>query len=513
MRRAQIAAQDERLTPEQLLARARFRDCLDMLDGDHSPKALLIRLRAMLYLGEHHEVTRAAFLEFLPDMPMLERGRAMALVGTAYFRAGMPEAAEPAFAQAYRFVSNDASALAEVRFYEALLRWSLGELDAADALVHHLIGDRQWRAKALDLRSWIRAKRGDYVGQLADLKAAYRAISGEDVWEKAAILRSASALTRELYDEDTAAFLERSAQELAWSDDTWEQEFYTFRNLAWCAALGGRSVTAFDYLTRAQLCAPSEAHAVIIESDRATIASYSHEPATASRRLEAAIAAAQKADWPKVGEARTALLLMAELLAPHDPKAAKNFLDRYTRLALPLSPLLSFGNADERLHALEQYTAGIVLNALGEREDAIAALERAYAVWSSAGYCWRAALAAAHLGEITGMQEYVLTAKELVEKHVPNAFFAAALQRYRVREEDPDVLALSPTRREILRCFIAGMVNQEIANTLNLSRQTVKNNLRHIYRVFGAESDRHLWRILLDRGIAQRFVPAQRHEK
>lgn len=499
--RMEFAAQDERLSPDELLARARFRQCLLVLNGDCSPKALLTRMRALLSLGEHHAVARPIFIDAVEALPTLERATAKALLSVAYFRSGLRDAAAAAMRDAYALAGNDPEALCEIRYHDAMQRWADGNLNAANACISHLLADPNWRAKGVLLRSWVRQKAGDYAGQLNDLKLAYHGLRDRDVWARASILGAAAALARELYDEPTAKFVEAAARDLEWSSDTAEQEFYTFRYLAWCAALGGRSLAAFDHLARAESSIPSLAHAVLVHADRATIAMYATEVDTARQHLDAAVAAAEQADWVNAGEARTALLLIAELLVSHEPKSATKWLDRYNAIRTPIPPKVAFAANDRRLEALEDYVSGVVMAAKGQVESAAAALRRAYTIWSAAAYWWRAAMAAAHLGRIDKHAEFRERARELIVTHVPNAFFARALAPRPSLIEHSDVVALSPTRRDVLALFIAGLNNKEIAARLGFQEQTVKNNLRYIYRAFGAKSDRDLNRILRERGI------------
>jgi DNA-binding CsgD family transcriptional regulator len=239
---------------------------------------------------------------------------------------------------------------------------------------------------------------------------------------------------------------------------------------------------------------------VLIDADRAMIARYAGEKNTAERFLRDARYAASHADWKQNGESRTALLVLAQILAQEQPEAAWQYVEEYTKIRSSISPILAFGNRDLRLEALEQYTAGVVYRFSGKRDLARKSLKRALSIWRDAGYYWRAALAAFHLGEID-RPHYIDLARKLIDEHVPHAFFTDILAAHRRHMEHPDVLALSPSRREVLMCFIMGLSNKEIADRLGVQVQTVKNNLRYVFRYFGAHSARDLWPELRRRGI------------
>ena len=497
----ELHTQYEATEPQDLLATARFEQCLQALHGDDSPNAILLRMRALLYLGKHHEVTRASLLEGIDRMPIMYRGRAMALLSTAYFRCGMLVAADSAMRQAYRMLRADTSGLAEAYYYDALHCWHRNELERAHTLLSRIINDARWRARALDLHSWILAKRSDYKGQLARLKDAFMAVQGNNVWEKAVILRSLSALARELYDDATARNIARHADQLMWTHETGKHEFYVYRYLAWCDALTGRPLGAYDRLARAQRCAESDAHLVLIQTDRATIARSVGENETFTRLLQNASHLADIADWSTCEEIRTGLLLLAELTATGNPKKAWDYVQQYTDIKTSITPILAFGNGDERLHALEQYTAGVVYGANGKRDEAVVALKEAFEIWRSAKYQWRAGLAAFQLGQITGRDSYLKQAGSLIRGNVPRAFFAGIVDSHKRRLEHPNVRALSKARRDVLSAFIEGLTNQEIAERLGVQEQTVKNTVRYLFKAFGARSSRDLSRILRERAI------------
>ncbi len=148
-------------------------------------------------------------------------------------------------------------------------------------------------------------------------------------------------------------------------------------------------------------CHP-QGHAVLLHTDRATIALFAGEDKTYHDHLQMARMAADSFDWKDEGESRTALLVLAQLVAPKMPEVGWSYVERYTEIKTAVTPILSFGSGDQRLHALEQYTAGVVYRYNGKRDEAIDAFKEALRIWRPAKYHWRSALAAFHLGEITG---------------------------------------------------------------------------------------------------------------
>jgi DNA-binding CsgD family transcriptional regulator len=497
-----FAQRHERLDPAALLERARFRECLDVLNGDASPRAVLIRMRAMLLLGEHHTIVRSDFLDTIANLPQSERALAMGLLSMAYFRSDMRLPAENARNEAYRLAKADEPGiLAEIRYYHAFQAWSDHNLDLATRLLDQVMAEADLRAKALELRGWIASRTSDYSSQITYLRAAWNAIRRQDVWTRAAILHALSVLAREMFDDSLAQFIESNAATLEWTDETREKEFYVYRHLGWCAALGGRSLVAFQHFARAETSAISEPTRVLLDLDRSYIARWNGERLTDDASLMRAQIRANEVDWKRCGESRMALLIMAELTAPKDAQQAKTFLDRYCAIETPFSKALPFGNGDRRRRAHEEYTAGVVYRALGLLEEAKISFKTAFGIWRGIGYKWRAGLAAYNLGQITVRAHYFDAARLLIDESVPNAFFARILEPYRKRFKDSIFAELPQGQKDVLIAFLDGMSNKQIAERLGISEPLVKRRLSQTYRAFGATTSREILPILRERGI------------
>jgi DNA-binding CsgD family transcriptional regulator len=62
------------------------------------------------------------------------------------------------------------------------------------------------------------------------------------------------------------------------------------------------------------------------------------------------------------------------------------------------------------------------------------------------------------------------------------------------------LLALTPREREVAALVVDGLTDREIGERLNLSRHTVSQYVKRIYRKLGVDSRVALTRLLLDRG-------------
>jgi DNA-binding CsgD family transcriptional regulator len=488
-----------------LYAGARFSECLTAIESSlQSPAVTLIRMRCLLFSGQHHELLRAELRESIEVLPAPERARAYGLSSAAFYQADMRVAGDNALAAAYELAErlNDDDALAEIRYHHALHLWRLEDMDGAARLVDQIHDITGLAAQALELRAWIAAKRGDFSSQHQYLESAWNAATSNDTWCKGKILHALTAIIRERYHRYDASDLGVRARSLAWSDDMRTQRFYVQHNLGWCAALDGQTLNAYDHFTDlASLCS-NDAERTLMLVDKAFLATGSGDDMTANRYLEDASVLAQSVVWAKAGEARSALLLLGQLWAPRDPQTARGFVEAYCALAAPLSPLIGqHAPTEPRRIVFEQSAAAVVYRASGMRGEAIEAFKQVLSLSRKYGFHWRGCLAAIQLGEMLGRDSYFQYACTLVDEHFPRAWFAGRLRGHRIRLTHPYLRALSPARRDVLRGVLDGLSNDEIAARLKISPNLVKKRASEIYKKLGVSSDRALLRALSDRGI------------
>ncbi|MDB5391435.1 MAG: garA 3 [Planctomycetaceae bacterium] len=74
-----------------------------------------------------------------------------------------------------------------------------------------------------------------------------------------------------------------------------------------------------------------------------------------------------------------------------------------------------------------------------------------------------------------------------------------AADRNRVSRVNPLVIALSPAQRRVVDLLLSGLAEKEVAARLELSRNTVHNHTREIYRIVGVHSRAELLARLLPR--------------
>ena len=76
----------------------------------------------------------------------------------------------------------------------------------------------------------------------------------------------------------------------------------------------------------------------------------------------------------------------------------------------------------------------------------------------------------------------------LVEGHHCHGVFGLAVVGTPATTPPPKVRALTPRQHEVLQLLASGMSTDQIAAALTVSRETVRNHVRHILRALGAHS-------------------------
>ncbi len=448
----------------------------------------VIRLGCLVRLGRFHEAIRGEVISRLSTLKPRLRMTAYSLLSWAFGQLGSESNAETMLRRAYETAQQSNARddeCAEVRYFDALHKISQHDFAGSLALVKTFDSSDGYRAKALILEAWIAAAQGDLGQQLDRFSNALDIDEDGELWSQAAMLHGYSALVRELYQPLKIAQLADRARAFPWSKDMFVQKFYTYRNLGWASALAGQSLQAYEYYCVAFHVAQARPeHRMLIYADKAFLALAMDQHELMKIKLDSAVDLLDTVAWHDAGEARCALLLLVELHAgTGDASMAQRCWDMYSSIRIPINDA-SIGVAAMRRRSLERYAEGWLLRVLGRNAEAIEAFSEAHDNWKTIGYSWRAVLAATALGELTGDRQHFDFALSETAQNFPHAWFARSLQRYRDRLDHEALNGLSPTKRNIIRLLLEGKKNQEIADELSLSHNTVRARLNELYEKF-----------------------------
>lgn len=411
--------------------------------------------------------------------------------GSAYARLGDDAAATARFKHAATLAADDPFLTQTLALQRAGAAWIVRKLDVAERLAIDVArhAESDVALDAYIVRGAVEGARGNVAAQGAILLEAIAAAERDaqaGVVQRALIASQVAHLAREL---PSAALRDAAITQLAripWTVDVAEFHFTMLRAVAWRFALDGDEFNAFRHLKTAADVAPNDGWRVMSSCDRAYLADALGERRWAEQELRDASDLAGRVTWSALeGEERFALSLLAERFAPRDPALALSYIARYKETGKRFSRTLA-SNDDRRVDAMESYSFGTVQHALGERAEAMRLLKRAYKIYDSIGYGWRAARAALELAQLTEDRAWATRAHDRLKAY-PNSWLALGPARA-ARERPVELSRLTPAQRAVYEQLVRGRSTAEIAREQGRSEFTIRNHVKAILKAFGVKS-------------------------
>lgn len=356
--------------------------------------------------------------------------------------------------------------------------------------------------EALILRGALYAARERYESQggvLLEALRVAREAQPVNVFRWAHVTAQLTYLARELPNTSIRNAAFEDVERIPWTSDLRDVQFTALKAVGWRRALEGDYFNAFRYLKKASVAAPTTAWRVMAGCDRAYLAASLGEPRFAEQELGEAANLAESVEWRALsGEQRFALLLLAELYAPHDGALAMSYVARFRETGTKFSTLLS-SNADRRVEAMVAYSLGSVHYHLQELDEATKAYKESFTIYNAIGYEWRAARAAIGLAQATGdVAWYDVASKKL--QNYPMSWLTAQLTALIGRGGNPSVFRrempdkgtkgaeLTPAQREVYELLLRGFSTRKIADELDRSEFTVRNHIKAVFKKLGVNS-------------------------
>jgi DNA-binding CsgD family transcriptional regulator len=263
-----------------------------------------------------------------------------------------------------------------------------------------------------------------------------------------------------------------------WPSDFNAQRFASLRSLAWCKVLAGDTLGSFRYLREAAALADTLGSAplrALVMLDRAHFAHNAGEEHWCANEVAAASELLREVDWLHTQvEERSALPLLAEVLAPTDPDGAAAAIARHAQLAPALDPIATG-------------VRGLVYLANGRTRDGVRDLSAAYDSFDRAGSEWRAGKAALALAKVTGATRWRLLALENLEFYASSWLFAQA-QSLGDLPAAAEGVSLTPMQERVFHMICEGLSTDAIATRLGRSPSTIRNHIKLIFKALSVRS-------------------------
>ena len=446
------------------------------------PDAVLLRARIAL---KHHAPRDA--MQMLLAMRNLESTREaqrLMLLGVAQSRVNEFEAADNYFDRAAAV--NRHTIGAELPYWRGRRYLLEGRVPQAREQLQAMGGLTSITARAmagtLESGILIQCERYDEAaGVLTQLLEVLETANGDlETWIWS--LHTLATLARELNNTEARTAAKRRAIGDRWPSDFTVNKFQTQKAVAWCYALEGDYFNAFRLLKMAGSSAPRGAWQAMICLDRAYLARCVGEQRWSRDELGEADDILRRVDWRKTADEETvALLIAAELFAAVDPARALNYISQFSELPPALNPLLHF-RTDRRLRAQADYTSGLVQLELGNRQAAIASFKKAWSVYNTIRYDWRAGRCALRLFEMTGDGAWLASAREKLAGYT-GSWLNDELLRY--APKDTVQKLLTPAQEVVFHMLCEGRTTAQMTAITGRSHFTIQNHIKAILKAFG----------------------------
>jgi hypothetical protein len=395
--------------------------CVELLKGRRGADHDLLLAKAYLRLRSNAEAEGA-----LKDSAARGRPIWFSLMAAARGRQGDLEGAHSLIDEALSSAKTpDETAYA--LYQRALLYWLERRVDEAESILsstdfagslHH----------AEELRAWIASERGDYVGAMRAFARA-AALAREDLAVEVTGLTNAALHAREMYEPAVMEAVLRRAAEIQWTPHLSEHRFQITRYAAWLNAIEGDFRQAMRRMYEAASLEISPAWRTYALCDRAYLSLVLGEEVNGWAAASEALAWAESVAWESCQSGEHAVLLyLAGLVAARHPREARRCRERYEGVK-PSDALRSTWVREPHMHALEEFTDGLLAAAAHDNTAAAANFHRAFSTYQRIGYRWRAVLTLLALRDVgvsrPGYDEYV----EATLQRFPNSWLRDLAER------------------------------------------------------------------------------------
>jgi DNA-binding CsgD family transcriptional regulator len=374
--------------------------------------------------------------------------------------------------------------------FRALGCWMRGQHDLAKELLEQQRGDSHVSyGLGRDLLAWIEVSGRRYALAADRFVEALDAFDAMDVPDQSARANSVlglAVIVVETIDLRHGQRLRAEYERLPWNEGTKRRLFHAGQYLVRLDALTGQEDDAFALATKLLQCSSGDGERLMSHVTLAEFLRVRGDRVSPQFHLRIARDALRSERWSRtdVDDAMAALLFAVEA-SYVDQHAAAEALTRVLSTSGKLDAMLAFEH-DSRGRALALFARGRVASAQGDYRTAEELIAGAREIWTDHGYRYRIAIANLDLADARD-DRAALDAAGSILSDVPNSWLARRVDRLQQRLTS-GLADLSPAERRVLRELRTGKTNREIAETLQRSESTIRNQTQRIFDVLGINS-------------------------
>jgi len=376
-------------------------------------------------------------------------------------------------------------------FFAALSAWRKGERDRAEDFATRAAasGDIETRVFATDLLGWVASSKGrkdiasrHFVGVLDELS------TGEirDEHLRISAIQALAYVSVETLDIGKLRRLEKELGSVSATDFTSRAYLGALLSIAVLYGLAGEDDEHYRTLLTARAVNIKKPLGAL--ADARIAAFLRHRGAIHSARMHVSFAseALEGVAWADldVEQRLAAIVFAAEAAAQQDRRAISAFT-RAVSFHGKQDLALAFEH-DQRATA-QAYFARARLNEMREKVDSsIEDYRQALSIWQKQGDRYRAALASLELLRVEGGTRISRSLRDAL-RDVPKSWLCREATRLTQTAASP-LARLSPAERRVLERICEGSTSRQIAEELDRSPSTVRNQTISIFRKFGVST-------------------------
>jgi DNA-binding CsgD family transcriptional regulator len=376
-------------------------------------------------------------------------------------------------------------------FFAALSAWRRGDRDRAEDFATHALaaGDLETRVFATDLLGWVASSKGrqdlasrHFANVLDDLT------TGEirDEHLRVSAIQALAFNSVESLDIGKLRRLEKELASVSVTDFTSRAYLGALLSIAALYGLVGEDNEHYRTLLTARGVNVPKPFGALVDTRLATFHRHQGEMNSAKTYLTFASEAMEGVAWADsdVEQRLAAILFAAEAAAQRDRRAGPAF----TRaVSFHGKQDLALGFEHDRRATAQAYFARARLNEMREKVDSsIEDYRHALAIWEKQGDRYRAALASLELLRVEGGTRISKSLRDTL-RDLPKSWIGREATRLTQTAASPRA-QLSPAEHRVLEKICEGSTSRQIAEELDRSTSTVRNQTISIFRKFGVST-------------------------
>lgn len=432
--------------------------------------------QACFYTGQ--DATR--FLHALPaDFASLVRGRQM--IADQEYEASA-SCLSDALQSEHPYVKTMAG------YYRGRSNWATGTDLAKSIDEVGVNAETQFgRAMATLMFAWHQQRQLDFKGHLRSLCEAaveFMRCDPHPVYWIAQTLVPLLHTAFEMADDNAMALGRMTFNAVEWTADLEHEKFDCLRALSRHEFARGDTKKALTYIAAAKMCKVPGSCKAYAFLHSAAYAIESGEPTWATEQLIVAESQLENDRDHKCKNFCSVVLSLALQYAEIEPQKAQGYLFKYHQCTGDPSASTAY---DGRMNVVADISLGKISLALHAEETYGAELlERAYDAVSKYGFRYRAAISASEIASVqTSRKKREHWMNESL-RHID--FYGASSPLRKLLRRKMQRVTLTEREQRVNEMLLRGLASKDIAESLTLSEQSVRNVTTVIYRKLGVSN-------------------------